>query len=69
MSHGILSDCPSAAICCMKTKHNGIVVERLSLYCHSTNICLTLGQDDKIGGITFGAELIEQWTLLPIPWI
>mgnify|MGYP001859272356 CR=1 FL=1 len=36
----ILSDCPSAAICHMATKYNGILVGRFSLYCHTTNICL-----------------------------
>ena len=36
----ILSDCPSAAICHMATKCNGILVGRFNLYYHPTNICL-----------------------------
>jgi len=39
MSDVILSVCSSAAICCMATKGNGILVGRLS-FCYRTNICL-----------------------------
>ena len=40
MSDTILSDCPSAAICCTATKCDRILAERFCLYCHSTNIHL-----------------------------
>ena len=40
MSDAILSDCPSAASCCMATKCNGILVGRFCLYHHTTNIHL-----------------------------
>jgi len=36
----ILSDCPSATICHMATKCNGILVGRFSNYWHTTNIHL-----------------------------
>ena len=39
MSEAVLSDCPSAAICCTTIKCNGMLVGRFNLYCH-TNICL-----------------------------
>ena len=38
VSDAILSDCPPAAVCRMTTKWNGILVGRLNLYCHTTNI-------------------------------
>jgi len=38
LSDCILSDCPSAAICCMTKKHNRILVGRFNLCCHPTNI-------------------------------
>ena len=47
MSDAIVSDCPSAAICHTATKWNGILVETFSLYCHTTNMPLTL-QASKI---------------------
>ena len=40
MSDTIVSDCPSAAICHMAKKWNGIFVGRFSHYCHPTNIRL-----------------------------
>jgi len=40
MSDAHLSDCSSASICHMESKHNGILVGRYNLYCHTTNICL-----------------------------
>ena len=52
----ILSDCPSAAICHMATKRNGILVGRFNLYCHTTASGV-VGQQNKVGGITFGAAL------------
>jgi hypothetical protein len=36
----ILSDCPSAAVCRMATKFNGILAGRFNLYCHITKIRL-----------------------------
>ena len=39
-SASILSDCPSAAICHMAKKCNGILVGRFILYCRTTNIHL-----------------------------
>ena len=60
MSDTILSDCPSAAICCIVTTCDRILAGRFSLCCYITNICLWLvGQRHKIGGITFGAALIQ----------
>jgi len=40
----VLSDCPSAAICLIATKCNGIFAGSLSLYYHTTNICLWCGK-------------------------
>jgi len=40
MSDAILSDCSSAAICHMATKHNGIVAGRFHFYYHTTIISL-----------------------------
>ena len=40
MSDAIWSDFPSAATCRTATIYNGILVGRLSLYCHTTNIHL-----------------------------
>ena len=40
MSDAILSDCPSAAICHMARKCNGILAGRFNPYCHTTNIHL-----------------------------
>ena len=40
MSDTILSNCLSSAICHTVTKFNRILVEKFSLYCHVTNICL-----------------------------
>ena len=40
MSDAILSECPSAAICCMATTCNGILVGRYNLYCYNTSIYL-----------------------------
>ena len=40
MSDAILSDCPSAAICHIATKRNGMLVRRVNLCCHITNIHL-----------------------------
>ena len=36
----MLSDCPSAAVCCMATTCNGILMGRFNLCCHTTNIWL-----------------------------
>ena len=55
MSDSVLWDCPSAANCLMATKCNGILARKFILYCHATNIRL----HNKVGGITFRAELIE----------
>jgi len=41
MSDTMLSECPSAAICHMATTRNRILLRRFSLYCHTTNICLS----------------------------
>jgi len=54
MSDTILTDGPSADNCHMASTCNGILVERVSLYCISD----MLGQHNKIGGITFRAALI-----------
>ena len=40
ISHTLLSDLPSAAICCTIATCNVILVGRFNLYCHTTNICL-----------------------------
>jgi len=40
MSETILSYSPSAAICCMATTCNRILVGRFNLYCHTTDIRL-----------------------------
>ena len=40
MSDVNLSDCPSAAICRMATKWNGMLVGRFNIYYHPTNFCL-----------------------------
>jgi len=40
MSDAVLWDCPSAVICHMATKFDGILVGKFNLYCHITNICL-----------------------------
>jgi len=40
------------------TKCNGILVERFSLYCHTTTSDI-VDQQNKVGGITFGAALIS----------
>jgi len=56
MSDAILSDCPSAANCHIAATCNGTLVGRFNLYCHTTNSDI-MGQDDKIGGINFGATL------------
>ena len=39
-SDGILSECPSAAFCCMAMTCNGILVGRYNLYCYNTSIYL-----------------------------
>jgi len=39
-SDAMLSDCPSAAICHLATKCNGVLVGRFSFYCHATNTYL-----------------------------
>ena len=40
MLEAILLDCSSAAICCIATKCNGMLVGSFNLYCQITNICL-----------------------------
>ena len=40
MSDAIFSDYPSAAICRMAAKYNGILAGTFNLYCHITNIRL-----------------------------
>ena len=42
MSHAVLSDCPSAAICHMATKCNGILVGCFSLFFHARHPLLML---------------------------
>ena len=42
-----MSDCPSAAICRMATKYNGILVRRFNLYYHTTNILWQCRQHKK----------------------
>jgi len=55
----ILSDNPSAAICHMTTKCNGILLGRFNLYSH------THCQHNTIEGITFRAAFL--FVLLPLP--
>jgi len=43
MSDAVLLAYPSAAICHTSTTCNGILVGRLSFYCHTANICLCCG--------------------------
>jgi len=46
----------SAPICHTATKYIGILVGRSNLYCHTSIICPSVvGQQNIIGGITFGA--------------
>lgn len=59
LSDALLSDYPSAAICHMGTKCNGILVAEFNLYFHSTNIFLwCCGQHKKTEGITFKAAFV-----------
>ena len=59
VSDTIVSDCPSAAICHVAAKCKGMLGRRFHLYCHTTNIHSdTVGQHNKIGGITFGSALV-----------
>ena len=61
--------CPSAAICHMARKYNGILVVRLNLYCHPSNICLWhCGPNSKMGGITFRAALVHAAFFLHKMW-
>jgi len=61
MSDSIMSDCSSAAVCHMTTKCSGILAGRFNLYCYNTNTCLDIvGEHNKIGGITFGAALVDR---------
>ena len=70
ISDAILSHCPSAAICCTVTICNRILVGRFNLYCHPTNIHLWhCGQQNKMGGITFRADLIYYSAFLLNQWI
>ena len=55
-----LSDCPSAAVCHMATKWNGILAERFNLYCHlPTSTSHIMGQHHTTGGIAFGTPLVH----------
>ena len=50
--------CPSAAICHTATKCNRILVRRFNLHCRPPPSASDIvGQQNKIGGITFGAAL------------
>ena len=59
MSDAILSDCPSAAMCCMATECNRMLLERFNLYCHTlpTSTSEVMVQCNKMGGIIFRAAL------------
>jgi len=68
MSDTNLSDCPSAVICYIATIRNGVLVERFNLCCHPpTSTTDVMGQQNKIGGITFGAGIIQFLLLPPSP--
>ena len=60
MSDAILSDSPSAAICHTATKHNGILSGSASTVIPPTSTPDIVGQYNKIGGITFGAALVDK---------
>jgi len=57
---GILSDCPSAAICCTAKKSKGTLVGGFIFYCvPPTSTSGITDQRDKMGGATFGAPLVQ----------
>ena len=62
VSDAVLSDCPSAVICHMAAKWNGILAGRFSLYRKPpVSASDVAGQHHKIGGITFRALHIYCW--------
>ena len=59
MLDAVLSDCSSAAIYCMETEWNRMLVGRFSLYCQTpTSASDAVGKQNKIGGSTFGAAIV-----------
>lgn len=59
MSGVILSDCPYAAICHTGTNYNGILAGRFTLLAYQpTSTTDIMGQQNTIGGMTFGAALV-----------
>ena len=63
MSDAIVSECPPAAICHMATKSN-VQKGLASTAVPPTSVSDFIGQHNKIGGITFGAVLIEFWLVV-----
>ena len=61
----ILSECPSAAICCSATKRNGVLEGRFNLYCPISQHVPVMLWTNIMGGITFGAGcMIDKYKLL-----
>ena len=57
MSDAILSDCLSAAICCIAMKYNRVLVGRFNLYSHNTTAAsVIISHHNKIKAIPFRAS-------------